>query len=325
MRVFSGIQPTNQLHIGNYLGAIKQWVTFQEKNDCIFCVVDWHAITVPYEPKTLQQKIKEVAAIYLAAGINPEQSIVFVQSHVKEHTELCWLLSTVTATGDLFRMTQFKEKSEKHKKNVSAGLLNYPILMAADILLYRTNLVPVGLDQKQHVELAREIAKRFNARFGETFTLPETFIPKIGAKIMSLKEPLKKMSKSDPSETFVSLFDSPETIEKKIAAATTDSDKEIKFNPEQKPGITNLITIFSLFADKTIKEVEEKFEGQSYHSFKKELAALLIQKLEPFRNKKKELETKPQTIEQTLAEGAKKARAIAEETMKKVRAGMSLR
>ncbi|MDD4989734.1 MAG: tryptophan--tRNA ligase [Candidatus Pacebacteria bacterium] len=325
MRVFSGIQPTSDLHIGNYSGAIKQWVDLQNKAECVFCVVDWHAITVPYEPKTFQQKIKEVAAVYLAAGINPEKSIIFVQSQVKEHAELAWLLNTITPLGDLTRMTQFKEKSAKHKNNVCSGLFNYPVLMAADILLYQSDVVPVGEDQKQHVELTREIAKRFNARFGNVFKIPEVSIPKIGAKVMSLTEPTKKMSKSDKPESRIGLFDLPEQIKKKIGASTTDSGKEIKYNLNEKPGISNLLSIYSLFAEKPIKEIEKEFQGKGYQEFKESLSGLLIEKLAPFRNKKSEFENNPAAIDKTLASGASKAQKIAKETMEKVRAAMNLK
>ncbi|MCL5010655.1 MAG: tryptophan--tRNA ligase [Patescibacteria group bacterium] len=324
VRIFSGIQPSGDIHIGNYLGAIKQWIALQEKNDCVFCIVDWHAITVPYEPKLLRQKIKEVTATYLAAGINPKKSVIFVQSHIKEHAELTWLLNTITPIGDLQRMTQFKDKSKKYGGNISAGLFNYPVLMAADILLYQTELVPVGQDQKQHVELAREIARRFNAKFGDTFTLPQAQIMKIGAKIMSLAEPTKKMSKSDKPETRIGLFDTAEQIKKKIGSATTDSGKEIEYNPEQKPGISNLLTIYSLFANKTIKDLENEYAGKNYQTFKQNLAELLIEKLAPFRTKKAEFEENPEQIGKVLKEGAEKARAIAQTTMEKVRATMGL-
>lgn len=324
MRVFSGIQPTSDLHIGNYSGAIKQWVDLQNKADCIFCVVDWHAITVPYEPKTFQRKIKEVAAVYLAAGINPEKSIIFVQSQVKEHAELAWLLNTITPLGDLTRMTQFKEKGAKNAKNICAGLLNYPVLMAADILLYKTDVVPVGEDQKQHVELTREIAKRFNARFGDVFKIPEVSLSKIGARVMSLTEPLKKMSKSDKPESRIGLFDTPEQIKKKVASSTTDSGKEIKYNLNEKPGISNLLTIYSLFSEKPIKEIEKEFQHKGYQEFKASLGELLIEKLAPFRNKKSEFGNNPTAIDKILASGASKAEKIAKETMKKVRQAMGL-
>lgn len=324
MRVFSGIQPTSQLHIGNYLGAIKQWVNLQKNNQCVFCIVDLHALTVPYQPSLLKQRVLDVAAAYLASGLDPKKSIIFVQSQVKEHTELNWLLSTITPIGDLQRMTQFKEKSEKHKKNINAGLLHYPVLMAADILLYQAELVPVGQDQKQHVELTREIARKFNNKFDATFTLPKALIPKTGAKIMSITEPLKKMSKSDEKNSYISLFDTEEQIKKKILSATTDSGKEIKYRPTQKPGISNLLTIYSLFAEKPIKQIEKQFQGKGYQEFKQCLAKVLIEKLEPFRKKKKELKTKPEFLEQILADGAKKAQTIAQKTMQKVRKQMGL-
>jgi len=324
MRIFSGIQPSGDIHIGNYLGAIKQWVNFQKKGGCIFCIVDWHAITVPYEKEKLQQKIKEVALIYLASGIDPKKSIVFVQSQVKEHAELAWLLNTITPFGDLQRMTQFKDKSLKHKGNVSAGLFNYPVLMAGDILLYQTEVVPVGIDQKQHVELARTIAKKFNVKFGKTFYTPEVSILKIGAKIMSLTQPEKKMSKSDPENTRIGLFDTKEQIKKKISSATTDSEKEIKFNPKEKPGISNLLTIYSLFAEKTIKDLEKDFQGKTYQEFKASLTNILIEKLEPFRNKKAQLDKNPDLVNEILDNGAKRAQSIAKETMKKVRVTMGL-
>lgn len=324
MRIFSGIQPSGEIHIGNYLGAIKQWVAIQKENDCLFCIVDWHAITVPYNTQEFQQKIKEVAIIYLATGLNPEKSIIFVQSQVKEHAELAWLLNTITPVGELQRMTQYKEKAAKQAKNICAGLLNYPVLMAADILLYQTDIVPVGQDQKQHVELARVIAKKFNNRFGETFKLPKAQIAKYGARIMSLSEPTKKMSKSDGLESYIGLFDSPPEIKRKIAAATTDSGKEIKYQPEQKPGISNLLTIYGLFNNKTIADTEKEFAGQNYQPFKQRLAELLVEKLKSFRDKKAELEKNPQVLNKILSDGAAKARAQAKTTMVAVKQKMGL-
>jgi tryptophanyl-tRNA synthetase len=327
MRVFSGIQPTGgltALHIGNYLGAIKQWIELQENQECIFCIVDLHALTVPYNTKELQDIILERVIIYLAAGVNPEKSIIFVQSEVKEHTELTWLLSTVTPIGDLLRMTQYKEKSRKFKQNVNAGLLNYPILMAADILLYQAEIVPVGQDQKQHVELARTIARKFNQRYGETFKIPQAQLPKLGAKIMSLTEPTKKMSKSDSPESYIGLFDEPEEIETKIMKAVTDTEKEIRHNPKNKPGISNLLTIYSLFSDKIIKEAEEEFKGKNYAFFKKELIELLILKLEPFRQKRKELLAREVYIREILNQGRKRAQVLAQSTIQDVRKKMGL-
>jgi len=324
MRVFSGIQPSGEIHIGNYLGAIRQWVELQKENECIFSIVDLHALTVPYEPSALKEKILEKAIAYIAVGIDPKKSIIFVQSQVPEHTGLCWLINTITPLGDLQRMTQYKEKARKYPKNINAGLLNYPVLMAADILLYQTDAVPIGKDQKQHVEITREIARRFNKRFGETFVLPKAILPEMGAKIMSLAEPLKKMSKSDPPESYIALFDSPEEIRKKISSAKTDSGKEVKYDIQEKPGISNLLTIYSLFSAKAIKEIEKKFKNKGYREFKFSLANLLIEKLEPFRKKKEELKSNPQLLERVLSKGRKKAEIIAQKTMKSVRQKMGL-
>ncbi len=324
MRVFSGIQPTGTLHIGNYLGAIKQWLLLQEQNECIFCIVDLHALTVPFNPKNLQNSILEKAVVYLAAGINPEKSIIFVQSQVKEHAELAWLLNTVTPLGDLARMTQYKEKSKKFKENLNAGLLDYPVLMAADILLYQTDLVPVGEDQKQHVELARTIARRFNQKFGDVFKIPEARIPKSGARIMSLQNPAKKMSKTDPRESYIGLFDEPEEIKEKIMKAVTDTGKIIKYDLEKKEGISNLLMIYSLFSGKTIKELEKKFKGKGYSEFKKSLSELLIDSLELFRRKKKELLTREVYVREILNQGAKRAQILASSTIQEVRKKMGL-
>jgi len=324
MRVFSGIQPTGQLHIGNYLGAIKQWVELQEKNECIFCIVDLHALTVPYNPKTLNDLILEKAIVYLAAGINPEKSIIFVQSQVKEHTELTWLLNTVTPVGELTRMTQYKEKSRKFRKDLNAGLLNYPILMAADILLYQIDLVPVGEDQKQHVELTRTIARKFNQKYGQTFKIPEVRLSKTGARIMSLQQPAKKMSKTDGPDTYIGIFDEPEEIKSKIMKAVTDTGKLIKYNPQKKPGVSNLLTIYSLFTGKSIKELEKKFKGKGYAELKKSLGEVLISSLEPFRRKKKELLTREVYVKEILNQGAKRAQVLASSTLQDVRKKMGL-
>ena len=324
MRVFSGIQPTGQLHIGNYLGAIKQWIDLQTENECVFCVVDWHALTAPYDTKKLQELILEKIIIYLAAGVNPEKSIIFVQSQVKEHAELCWLLNTVTPIGDLNRMTQYKEKSKKFQKNINAGLLNYPILMASDILLYQTDMVPVGKDQEQHVELARTIARKFNQRFGETFQIPQARLPKFGAKIMSLTDPKKKMSKSDSPESYIALFDEPQQIKKKIMSAVTDAGKIVKYDKKTKPGISNLLMIYSLFSNKTINESEKNFEGKKYADFKKTLANLLIDSLEPFRRKRQELLSREVYVREILTQGAKRANVIAQSTITEVRKKMGL-
>jgi len=324
MRIFSGIRPTGGLHIGNYLGAIKQWIALQEKNECVFCIVDLHAITTPYNPKDLQKNILEAATIYLAAGINPEKSIIFVQSEVKEHAELAWLLGTITPIGELSRMTQFKEKSKQHKDYINAGLFNYPVLMAADILLYKAEAVPVGKDQEQHVELARTISKKFNQKFGKIFPEPEVILPKMGAKIMSLTNPKKKMSKTDDPKSYISLFDSPEDITKKIMSAETDSGKEVIYNITKKPGISNLLIIYSLLTDKATKEIEKQFKGKGYGEFKKALAKTLIDYLEPFRRKQKELLTRDVYVKEILNKGKIRAQTIAQTTMQEVREKMGL-
>ncbi len=324
MRILSGIQPTGSIHIGNYLGAIKQWVKLQEKAECVFFIADLHSLTIPYEPKNLQKDIFETAIAHLAVGIDPEKSILFVQSSIKEHTELCWLLNTVCPVGDMQRMAQYKEKSKQFKKNINTGLLTYPILQAADILLYKTERVPVGKDQVQHIELARTIARKFNQRFGKTFIEPKALLPKLGAKIMSLSNPKQKMSKSLSPQSYISLFEEPEEIKKKIMSAVTDTGKQIKYGPSRKPGISNLLTIYSLLIGKTIKELEKEFKGKGYAELKKSLAGILINYLEPFRRKRKEFLTREVYVRETLKVGAKRAQAIAESTMSETRKKMGL-
>jgi tryptophanyl-tRNA synthetase len=324
MRIFSGIRPTGNIHLGNYLGAVKQWIELQEKNECVFCIVDEHAITTPYDPKTLQKNILEMASIYLAAGVDPEKSIIFVQSDVKEHVELAWLLGTITPMGELSRMTQFKDKSKQHKDYINAGLFNYPVLMAADILLYKSAGVPVGKDQEQHVELARTIARKFNQKFGQIFPEPETILPKAGAKIMSLTDPKKKMSKSDEPKSYISLFDTPEDIKKKIMAASTDSGKDIIYNVTKKPGISNLLTIYSLLTQKTTQEIEKEFKGKGYGDFKKSLVEVVVNYLEPFRRKQKELQTRDVYVKELLVKGKSRAETIAKTTMQEVGEKMGL-
>ncbi len=324
MRVLSGIQPTGEMHIGNYLGAIKQWLELQGKNECVFFIADLHSLTVPYDSKTLQKNILEATISYIAAGLNPEKNIIFVQSQVKEHTELCWLLNTVCPVGELQRMIQYKEKAKKFKKSINVGLLDYPVLMAADILLYKTEGVPVGKDQIQHVELTRTIARKFNQKFGKIFIEPKPLLPKIGAKIMSLTEPKKKMSTTDSPQSYISLFDTPTTIRKKIMAAVTDPGKNIKYDLSKKPGISNLLTIYALFGGKPIREIEKEFKNKGYADFKKSLTKLLVNSLEPFRKKKKELLTREVYVKEILNQGARKAGVIAQSTMEDVRKRMGL-
>ena len=283
-----------------------------------------HAITTPYQPKKLSKNILELAIDYLAVGLNPEKCIFFVQSQIKEHSELAWLLGTICPIGDLQRMTQYKEKAKKYPKYLNAGLLNYPILMAADILLYQTDLVPVGKDQQQHVELTREIARHFNNKFGEIFKEPMVLLPRTGEKIMSLQNPKKKMSKTDDPRGCIELFEEPKEIRKKIMAAVTDTGKVIKYDLEKKPGISNLLTIYSLFSEKPIKKIEEDFKGRGYQEFKKSLIKLLVNSLEPFRRKRKELLQREVYIKEILEQGRKRAEIIAQSTMTEVKKKMGL-
>jgi len=323
MRILSGIQPTGSMHIGAYVGAISQWKELQEIGECIFFIADLHALTVIREPKTFQKEVLELASELLAAGLDPEKCIIFVQSQIKEHAELCWLLNTLTPVGELERMTQYKEKSKQFKTNINAGLLNYPVLQAADILLYQTDSVPVGKDQKQHLELTKTIARKFNQKYGKTFKVPEALLLETGAKIMALNNPKKKMSKSDP-KTCLYLFDEPTIIRKKIMTAVTDAGKTIKYDSTKKPGISNLLVIYSLFSGKPISQIEKKFSKKGYADFKKSLAELLIVKLEPFRRKKKELLTREVYIKEILEQGRKRAETIAQSTMADVRKKMGL-
>jgi tryptophanyl-tRNA synthetase len=323
-RVFSGIQPTGNIHIGNYLGATRHWAAQQDKYDSIFCIVDLHAITVQQDPVELKAKIREVTGLLLAAGIDPKRSIVFVQSHVHEHSELAWILNCFIPMGWLGRMTQYKEKSGQQKEQVSVGLFDYPALMAADILLYDTDVVPVGDDQKQHVELARDAAQRFNNFYGDVFTLPEPLIAEVGARIMGLDDPTKKMSKSEEGPNHaIALLDKPDAIRAKIMRATTDSLKEIRFD-ESRPGIYNLLTIYQIFTDKKEKEIEAQFEGKGYGDFKKALAEVVIEGLRPLQERYQKLTADPATIDNILAEGAAKARPLAQKTLAKVHKAVGL-
>ena len=318
-RVFSGIQPTGDVHIGRYLGAIRHWVTMQEDYDNIFCIVDLHAITVPQDPKILKNKTKEFAGLLIAAGIDPERSIVFVQSHVSAHAELAWILNCFIPMGWMYRMTQFKEKAEKQKEQVSVGLFDYPSLMAADILLYDTDTVPVGEDQKQHLELTRDLAQRFNSIYGETFRLPEPLIPDVGSRIMGLDDPTKKMSGSDTgSGHAINLLDPPDDIRSKIMKATTDSKRDILFD-ERRPGIFNLLTIFQSISGKGNKEIEAQYEGKGYSEFKKDLAELVVEYLRPIQERYRELTSEPGRIDSILDAGAAKARPLAEKTLARVK------
>lgn len=323
-RVFSGIQPTGNIHIGNYLGAIRHWEKRQDAFDNIFCIVDLHAITVQQEPKVLKAKIREVSGLLLAASIDPERSILFVQSDVSAHSELAWILNCFIPMGWLQRMTQFKEKSQQNKEQVSAGLFDYPALMAADILLYNTDVVPVGNDQKQHVELARDVAQRFSSIYGETFKLPEPLIPEVGARIMGLDDPTRKMSKSETASGHaINLLDSPDVIRGKILRATTDSLREIRFD-ENRPGIYNLLVIYELFTGKSRKDIEARFADEGYAALKKELGEVVVEGLSVLQKRYQELIADPTYIDSLLSEGANRARPLAEKTLALVKERVGL-
>ena len=322
-RVFSGVQPTGNIHLGNYLGALRQFVELQEDHECIYCIVDEHAITVPQDPKELKKHILDVAALYLAVGVDPKKSIVFVQSQVSGHAELGWILTCCANTGELFRMTQFKAKSQG-KESVGAGLLTYPTLMAADILLYDTDVVPVGNDQKQHIELTRDLAIRVNHHYGKTFVVPDGRFMKEGARIMALDDPTSKMSKSAENiHSRISLLDEPSKIKKSIMKATTDSDGIVRFDPENKPGISNLLNIYSVLSGKTISELEAAYEGKGYGDFKKDLVEVTAEALLPIQEKYKDIRESGELIG-ILKDGAQRADAIAQKTMKRVRENFGL-
>ena len=325
MRIFSGIQPTGRKHLGNYIGAIRQYVEAQDRGDpAIFCIVDLHATTVPYDPGELRERLHDTTALLLAAGLEPDRCILFRQSDVREHTELCWLLAAVTAHGDLNRMTQFKEKSAAQRELVSAGLFFYPVLQAADVLAYRAEEVPVGEDQRQHVELMREIARRFNERFGETLVVPEHRIPEVGARIMDLQEPERKMSTTGASEAgTIYVLDEPGAIRKKLASAVTDSGREV-VRAEDKPGVTNLIDILAAARGIGPEAVEAEFAGAGYGDFKQAVAEATVDYLAPVRERYGELRPDTEALEGVLEAGAAKARGLASETLAAVRARMGV-
>ena len=317
-RVFSGVQPTGNIHIGNYLGAFKQFVQLQDEADCIYCVVDMHAITLPKDPKELRESTKNVAALYMAVGIDPKKSILFVQSDVPAHAELSWILTCNSYTGELSRMTQFKMKSHG-AESAPTGIFMYPVLMAADILLYDTDLVPVGSDQKQHIELTRDIAIRVNNKYGDTFVVPDGFFPKAGARVMALDDPTSKMSKSAPNEfSRISLIDDEAKIKKAIMRATTDSDGIIRFDIENKPGVSNLLSIYSAFTGRSIESLEKDYEGQGYGILKKDLVEVTIDALRPIKERYNEIRFSGE-LEGALRDGAERANAIAEKTLKRVK------
>ncbi|MBC8589393.1 tryptophan--tRNA ligase [Paratissierella segnis] len=316
--VFSGVQPSGALTIGNYIGALSNFGELQNEYDCYYCIVDLHAITVPQVSADLRKRTLDVLALYMACGLDPEKSTLFIQSHVPQHAELSWVLDTITYMGQLNRMTQFKEKSKKSDENLNAGLFTYPVLMAADILLYQTDFVPVGEDQKQHLELARDLAERFNNRYSETFKVPEPLIREFGSKIMSLQDPTKKMSKSDNDENgYILILDSEDAIRRKIKRAVTDSKGEISYNDEQM-GLKNLLNIYSTFSNEDIADIVNKYEGQGYGKFKEDLAEIIIEGLSPIKDRFNYLIKNKDYLEKTYTGGAEKAKYQAEKTLRKV-------
>lgn len=324
-RVFSGIQPSGRSHLGTYLGALKNWVSVQEDHDCFFCIVDLHALTVPQDPKVLRANVREMAALYVAVGLDPEKSTIFRQSRVSEHTELAWLLNCVARVGELSRMTQFKDKAQKGgADSASVGLYDYPVLQAADVLLYNAHLVPVGEDQRQHLELMRTLARRFNGLYGETFVVPEPMILDVGARVMALDDPTSKMSKSAPTPAgYVELLDEPDVIRRKIRRAKTDSGSEVVASPE-KPAITNLLNVYAGLTGLPVPEIEARYEGKRYGDFKKDLGEVVVEALTPIRERALELLEDPRELDDHLESGAERARKIAHATLRDAWARMGL-
>jgi len=322
-RVFSGVQPTGNLHLGNYLGALKQFVELQDEDECVYCIVDMHSITVPQDPKELKAHTLDIAALYLAVGLDPKKSIVFVQSTVPQHAELSWVLTCNSYTGELSRMTQYKQKSHG-QESAPTGLFMYPVLMAADILLYDTDIVPVGNDQKQHIELTRDLAIRVNNKYGKTFVVPDGRFLKAGARVMSLDDPTSKMSKSNPNEkSRISLLDPPNKIKKAIMSATTDSDGVIAFDVENKPGVSNLLSIYSALSGKPIEDIVKEYEGHGYGDLKKALVEITVNALTPIQERYNEIRPSQELVD-ILKDGTERAGAIAEATMKRVKENFGL-
>lgn len=317
--ILSGIQATGSLTLGNYLGALNNWVEMQDKYDCYYMIADLHTLTIRKDPEELRNNTLSLIALYVAAGLDPEKNTIFVQSHIPEHTQLSWVLNCYTYMGELNRMTQFKDKAAKHADNINAGLFTYPVLMAADILAYNADLVPVGEDQKQHLEITRDIAERFNSIYGETFKIPEPYIGKIGARIMGLQDPTSKMSKSSPNPLDkILLTDSPEDIMKKFKKAVTDSENKVRFDRENKPGISNLMGIYGIIKNKTMEEIEKEFEGQGYGTFKIAVAEAVIERLKPIQDKYNELLNEPDKLRAIYEKGDKKAKEITNKLLKEV-------
>ncbi len=318
-RIFSGIQPTGNLTLGNYIGALRNFSLLQDQYDCLYSIVDMHAMTVRQNPAELRKACLRTMAIFIASGLDPRKNIIYFQSQVPQHAELSWILNCFTYMGELQRMTQFKDKSAKHADNINAGLFTYPVLMAADILLYQTDLVPIGSDQKQHLELCRDVAERFNAIYGDVFTIPDGYFPKVGARVMSLQEPTRKMSKSDPEDTYIAILDKPEIIRKKLRRAVTDCDNAVAFDPENKPGVSNLMSILSALSGLSMEEISAQYDGMGYGKFKDAVADAVIAALEPIQKRYEQISADKAYLQEVLSDGAQRASNLAHKTMLKVR------
>lgn len=316
--IFSGIQPSGTLTLGNYIGALRNFKLLEDEYQCIYCVVDMHAITVRQDPAALRRRCLELAAIYIASGLDPKKNVIYCQSHVSGHAELAWILNCFTYMGELQRMTQFKDKAQKHADNINAGLFTYPTLMAADILLYQTDLVPIGADQKQHLELTRDIAQRFNGVYGDVFTVPEGYFGKVGSRIMSLQDPTRKMSKSDPEDTFISLLDPPDAIRRKVKRAVTDSEADIRFDPVNKPGVSNLLSIIAALTGQSVEEAAAELQGQGYGKLKDRVSECVIETLAPLQSEHKRLMADKAYLQGVLKENAEIANHMALRTLRKV-------
>ncbi|MBR1558874.1 MAG: tryptophan--tRNA ligase [Clostridia bacterium] len=318
-RIFSGIQPTGNLTLGNYIGALRNFNLLQDEYDCLYSIVDLHALTVRQDPTELRKACLRTMALFLASGLDPEKNIIYFQSQVSAHAELGWVLDNFTYMGEMSRMTQFKDKAAKHADNINCGLFTYPVLMASDILLYQTNLVPIGADQKQHLEICRDIAERFNAIYGDVFTIPEGYFPKVGARVMSLQEPTRKMSKSDPEDTYIAILDKPEIIRKKLRRAITDSENSVVYDPENKPGVANLMSIMSALTGRSMDDISNEYSGQGYGKFKDAVADSVIAALEPIQREYERISADKAYLQQVMDSGRERAGAIAHRTMLKVR------
>ena len=316
--IFSGIQPSGTLTLGNYIGALRNFKLLEDEYRCIYCVVDMHAITVRQDPAALRRRCLELAAIYIASGLDPKKNVIYCQSHVSAHAELAWILNCFTYMGELQRMTQFKDKAQKHADNINAGLFTYPTLMAADILLYQTDLVPIGADQKQHLELTRDIAQRFNGVYGDVFTVPEGYFGKVGSRIMSLQDPTRKMSKSDPEDTFISLLDPPDAIRRKVKRAVTDSEADIRFDPANKPGVSNLLSIIAALTGQSVEAAAAELRGQGYGKLKDRVSECVIETLAPLQSEHRRLMADKAYLQGVLKDNAEIANGMALRTLRKV-------